>query len=236
MGMFRRGGSPMPPRRPREYLTAAEVERLIAAARSCGGRHGHRDATMILIAYRHGLRASELVRLRWDMLDLAQGQLHVTRLKNGRPSVHTVRGSELRALRRRQREQRPPSPYLFTTERRAPMSAAGFRKQLAVIAIAAGLPRPSAYAASCLRLRARPWAARYPRHPGVARASQHPAHHPLHRAHHPSVQGFLAAGGLARAELPSGLTRLRRSRSKPATLRYRPAISSSSVRGITLSS
>src|SRR4051812_8748774 len=95
-------------RRPREYLTADEVERLMATARARPSRYGHRDATMILLAYRHGLRASELTGLRWDMLDLAQGHLHVRRLKNGRPSVHTVRGTELRALRRLQREQAPP--------------------------------------------------------------------------------------------------------------------------------
>ena len=129
-------------RRPREYLTADEVERLMTAAHARPSRYGHRDATMILLAYRHGLRASELCSLRWDMLDLAQGHLHVRRLKNGRPSVHTVRGSELRALRRLQREQRPPSPYLFTTERRTPMTAAGFRKQLAAIGAAAELPFP----------------------------------------------------------------------------------------------
>ena len=85
-------------RRPREYLTAEEVERLMAAARSRGGRYGHRDATMILMVYRHGLRASELTGLRWDMLDLSQGHLQVHRLKNGRPSVHTIRGSELPPL------------------------------------------------------------------------------------------------------------------------------------------
>ena len=124
-------------RRPREYLTADEVERLMAAARARPSRYGQRDATMILLAYRHGLRVSELVGLRWDMLDLAQGHLHVQRLKNGRPSVHTVRGTELRALRRLQREQALPSPYLFTTERRT-----GFRKQLAVIGVAAELPFP----------------------------------------------------------------------------------------------
>ena len=163
------------------------------------GRYGHRDATMILIAYRHGLRASELASLRWDMLDLAQGHLHVARLKNGRPSVHTVRGTELRALRRLQREQTPPSPYLFTTERHSPMTAAGFRKQLARDRAGgqAPLPHPPAHAAPCLRLHARQRPARHPRHPGMARPPQHPAHHPLHRAHHPPVQGFLATGGLS---------------------------------------
>ena len=74
---------------------------------------------MILLAFRHGLRASELCSLRWDMLDL-QGRYHVTRRKNGRPSVHSLRGTEIRALRRLQREQVPASIYVFTTERRTP--------------------------------------------------------------------------------------------------------------------
>ena len=58
-------------KRSREYLTDREVERLIEAAKQ--NRSGHRDATAILVAYRHGLRASELVTLRWDDIDLADG-------------------------------------------------------------------------------------------------------------------------------------------------------------------
>jgi type 1 fimbriae regulatory protein FimB/type 1 fimbriae regulatory protein FimE len=50
--------------RTREYLTEVEVERLIKAAKA--NRHGQRDAAMILLAFRHGLRAAELVDLRWD--------------------------------------------------------------------------------------------------------------------------------------------------------------------------
>ena len=77
------------------------MERLIAGAQKrVGARTPHRDATMILIAFRHGLRASELCSLRWDILDLSQGRYHVTRRKNGRPSVHLLRGTEIRALRR----------------------------------------------------------------------------------------------------------------------------------------
>ena len=129
-------------RRPREYLTAKEVQQLMETARDRGGRYGHRDATLILLSYRHGLRAGELVALRWDQLDFSQGLFHVRRLKNGRPSVHIVRGSELRALRRLQREQVPPSPYVFTTERRTPMTAAGLRKLLTRIGAAAALPFP----------------------------------------------------------------------------------------------
>jgi integrase len=49
--------------RPREYLTEAEVGRLIEAARKRGG-NGARDACAILLAYRHGLRAAELCQLR----------------------------------------------------------------------------------------------------------------------------------------------------------------------------
>jgi len=71
--------------RTREYLTTAEIERLMAAARK-SSRYGHRDATMILIGYRHGLRASELCDLEWSQVELATGRLHVRRAKNGSPS------------------------------------------------------------------------------------------------------------------------------------------------------
>src|SRR6516225_1236046 len=76
--------------RTREYLTEAEIERLMAATR--GNRHGHRDATMILVAYRHGLRVSELVDLRWDQVDFGTATLHVRRAKQGTPSTHPIIG------------------------------------------------------------------------------------------------------------------------------------------------
>ena len=62
----RRGRRPNGHYRTREYLTEREVERLIKAAGR--NRYGHRDATMILLAFRHGLRASELCSLRWEQL------------------------------------------------------------------------------------------------------------------------------------------------------------------------
>ena len=93
--------------RTREYLTEAEVERLMKAAN--GNRWGHRDATIILVAYRHGLRASEVVDLRWDQIEFKTANLHVRRVKQGTPSTHPILGDELRALRRLQREQEPKS-------------------------------------------------------------------------------------------------------------------------------
>jgi type 1 fimbriae regulatory protein FimB/type 1 fimbriae regulatory protein FimE len=114
--------------RTREYLTEAEVERLIKGA--TGNRHGHRDATMILVAYRHGLRVSELVDLRWDQVDFRTATLHVRRVKQGTPSTHPIVGDELRALRRLQREQEPKSPFVFTSERGAPFSTAGFARMI----------------------------------------------------------------------------------------------------------
>ncbi len=114
--------------RTREYLTEAEVEKLMATAKE--NRHGHRDATVILVAYRHGLRASELVDLRWEQVDFKTATLHVRRVKQGTPSTHPTLGDELRALRRLQREQEPKSPFVFTSERGAPFSTAGFARML----------------------------------------------------------------------------------------------------------
>ena len=114
--------------RTREYLTEAEVERLMATARK--NRWGHRVATMLLVAYRHGLRVSELVDLRWDQIELASGSLHVRRVKQGTPSTHPILGDELRALRRLQREQEPKSPFVFTSERGSPFTTAGFARMV----------------------------------------------------------------------------------------------------------
>jgi type 1 fimbriae regulatory protein FimB/type 1 fimbriae regulatory protein FimE len=112
--------------RTREYLTEAEVERLVKAAKA--NRHGQRDATMILLAFRHGLRAAELVDLRWDQVDLGRNAcLHVRRVKNGLASVHPLQGDEMRALRALKRE----SAFVFVSERGTPFTRAGFAKMVA---------------------------------------------------------------------------------------------------------
>jgi integrase len=114
--------------RTREYLTESEVERLMEAAKV--NRYGHRDATIVLVAYRHGLRASELVDLRWDQVDFRTASLHVRRVKRGTTSVHPIVGDELRVLRQLQREQEPRSPFVFTSERGAPFTTAGFARMV----------------------------------------------------------------------------------------------------------
>jgi type 1 fimbriae regulatory protein FimB/type 1 fimbriae regulatory protein FimE len=122
--------------RAREYLTGEEVERLIAAAGN--NRYGHRDGTMVLIAYRHGLRPAEAVALRWDQIDFRHSQIHVARLKGSAASVHPLTGRELRALRRLQREQDLASSFVFTSERGAPFATGGFRTLIARLGEAAG--------------------------------------------------------------------------------------------------
>ena len=112
--------------RSREYLTDAEVTALMKTPAHVG-RHGMRDAALILVACRHGLRVSELVSLRWDQVDLQQGLLHVTRRKNGIASVHPLRGPELRTLRRLQRDY-PHIAYVFVSERKAPLTVDAIRK------------------------------------------------------------------------------------------------------------
>jgi type 1 fimbriae regulatory protein FimB/type 1 fimbriae regulatory protein FimE len=134
-------GTVPPPRRfnkdvrPREYLTPKEVDRLILASRKSKRRYGLRDASMILVAYRHGLRVSELCALTWDQIDFSHGLIHVRRLKNGIPSVHQLGGEEMRSLRALKRED-GASRFVFMTERGAPMTPAGFRKMLSRVAVA----------------------------------------------------------------------------------------------------
>lgn len=112
--------------RTREFLSPDEVERLLEAVGS-GTRYGARDRTLLLLMYRHGLRVSEAIALRWEQIDLKAGLLYVHRLKNGVPSTHPIRGPELRVLKQLRRDW-PDSPYLFISERGGPMTASNVRK------------------------------------------------------------------------------------------------------------
>jgi integrase len=113
--------------RTREHLTVGEVERLIDCASE--NRQGQRDGLMILLAFRHGLRAAEVCDLRWEQIDFATATLHVRRIKNGTPATHPLTGREMRALRKHQRES-GPSAFVFVSERGAPLSAPGFSRMV----------------------------------------------------------------------------------------------------------
>jgi integrase len=138
---------PMPVRlsnaqlRTREYLTPSEVAKLMTVAGK-RSRYGQRDACLILLAYRHGLRVSELVTLKWDQADLKAGLLHVRRAKNGTPSTHPMQGDELRALRQLAREWPAHGGFVFVSERGGPMSADGVRKLITRTGEEAKLPFP----------------------------------------------------------------------------------------------
>jgi len=122
--------------RTREYLTPAEVEKLIKEARQ--GRYGHRDATLILIAFRHGLRAQEICDLEWSQVEFGRSaQLHVRRVKDGKPSVHPLGGDEVRALRELRR-QFPDSAFVFATERGGPFTTDAVNRHIKRLAERAG--------------------------------------------------------------------------------------------------
>jgi integrase len=113
--------------RTREHLTTQEVERLIETATA--NRQGQRNALMVLLAFRHGLRAAEVCDLRWEQIDFATATLHVRRIKNGTPATHPLTGREMRALRKHQRES-ARSAFVFVSERGAPLSAPGFSRMV----------------------------------------------------------------------------------------------------------
>ena len=124
--------------RPREHLTEREVEKLIKAAKD--NRHGQRDAAMILVAFRHGLRASELCGLQWSDVEFESGHLHLRRAKGGATSTHPLQGDELRALRILKREAK--SPFVFVSERGAPFSTSGWAKLIQRAGIESQMPFP----------------------------------------------------------------------------------------------
>ena len=124
--------------RPREHLTEREVGKLIEAAKR--NRWAQRDSTMILIAFRHGLRASELCGLQWSDVEFETGTLHLRRAKGGATATHPLLGDELRALRALKREAK--SPFIFVSERGAPFTTSGLAKLVERAGVEAKLPFP----------------------------------------------------------------------------------------------
>ena len=177
--------------RTREHLTLGEVESLIEAAK--GNRSGHRDATMILLALRHGLRAAEVCDLRWDQVDFNSAVLHVRPVKGGTQSTHPLQGDELRALRRLQRESNP-SPFVFVSERGTPFTTADFARMVERAA-RRGLGLELKAHPHMLRdawLRAGQQGARYPGDSGVVGGPLDHEHGRLCGTRAEPVQGFMA--------------------------------------------
>ena len=107
--------------RSREHLLQEEVESMREAIKKNSGRHAHRNSTLILIIYRHGLRVEETANLKWEQVDFASGNIHVRRIKRGSPSTQPLGGNEMRALRKLQREY-PTSPFVFQSSRKGPLA------------------------------------------------------------------------------------------------------------------
>ena len=122
--------------RPREHLTEREVEKLIEAAK--GNRYGSRDSAIILIAFRHGLRASELCELQWSDVEFESATLHLRRAKGGQTGTHPLLGDELRMLRALRRESK--SPFIFVSERGAPFTVSGLAKLIERAGVEAKMP------------------------------------------------------------------------------------------------
>src|ERR1700681_1841641 len=107
------------PREPRlrDYLTRDEVALLLCSAKK-SPRHAARNHAMILLAYRHGLRASEVTGLRWSDLDFSTGTIYCRRAKNSRSSLHPMKPDEVAAVEKvLARRDLPASDYVFQSER-----------------------------------------------------------------------------------------------------------------------
>lgn len=126
--------------RPKNFLTEAEVENFLKAGRK--GRHKVRNFAMLLLAFRHGLRVSELINIRLPDVDLDTGRLFVRRLKGSLSTSQPLEGDEIRALRAwlRQRVNEPccNSPLVFLSER-GPMTRQAFNYICAEVGKRAGL-------------------------------------------------------------------------------------------------
>ncbi|BBD63595.1 integrase/recombinase (plasmid) [Nostoc sp. HK-01] len=107
--------------RTREHLLLEEVEAMRSAIKKSKTRHAHRDSTLILLIYRHGLRVAEVASLRWEQIDWNSGTIYVKRVKKGTPSTHPLYSEEIRSLRKLQRDY-PASPYVFQSSRRGPLA------------------------------------------------------------------------------------------------------------------
>ena len=125
--------------REREYLTESEVDAIIAAVSE--NRNAERDALMIRMMYAHALRITELVSLRWSQIKLAEGKIHINRVKGSDSGVHFLQPKEIRALKRL-RADNPHADSVFISERGAQISERGFFKTIQLAGQKANLGFP----------------------------------------------------------------------------------------------
>ncbi len=126
-------------KRPREYLYEHEIDALIKVA---NGPNKTRDQALILISYRHGLRAGEASNLKWSQIDFETRRIHVTRQKGGIDSVHPIRDQEIRLLKKLWENRVSGSPYVFMTNRGTKFNTAAFQKMIASLGKKANLTIP----------------------------------------------------------------------------------------------
>jgi integrase len=117
-------------------LSEHEVDLLMEAARH--HRWGHRDATAILVAYQHGLRASELVALRWDDIDLTTGRMRIRRGRGGAAAKALAISAQESLALRRLRDEAAPSLHVFASEHGAPFRVTGYERMIARAGAEAG--------------------------------------------------------------------------------------------------
>jgi type 1 fimbriae regulatory protein FimB len=123
--------------RAKDYLDPSEVERLLDAAKE--GRHGARDHALLLLMYRHGLRAAEAVGLKLDNVNLREARLWVKRVKNSLSTEQPIKGDELRAIKRYLATRDDKLPWLFVSERGGQMVPRALNHMIAAAGLRAGL-------------------------------------------------------------------------------------------------
>jgi integrase len=120
------------------HLDEDQVEQLRKAAAKLG-RNGHRDQTMVLLAFHHGFRVSELVRLRWERVYLNKEEMYVTRCKGSKSGMHMLFPDDIAALKKLGPDR---TGYVFKSESKqepGPVSESGFFRIVQRAGKAAGL-------------------------------------------------------------------------------------------------
>ena len=85
--------------RDREYLTTSEIKMLIKAIRK-HSLNPIRNEALIVTMFRHGLRVSEAVSLKWSQIDFEERVIHISRAKGSLDGTHPIPGEEMRLLRK----------------------------------------------------------------------------------------------------------------------------------------